>query len=87
MVRRFWEGAVRGGYPGHGETLPKGYQLRYYSFMRPSFREFRFDDNRARRVEVIDTWNMTVEFAGVFTGRFRVPLPSRPYMAIRMRFA
>lgn len=21
MVRRFWEGAMRGGYPGHGETL------------------------------------------------------------------
>ena len=21
MLRRFWEGAVRGGYPGHGETL------------------------------------------------------------------
>ena len=21
MLRRFWEGALRGGYPGHGETL------------------------------------------------------------------
>lgn len=146
MVRRFWEGAMRGGYPGHGETLPEGghilwwshgghlrgeswkrvrfllgilaetpgiglapihsewddvsavpeeqalaektgYRLYYYSFMRPSSREFRFDDGHMRKVEVIDTWNMTVEDAGIFTGHFRVSLPSRPYMAIRMRFA
>ncbi len=146
LVRRFWEGAVRGGYPGHGETLPDGgdvlwwshggrlrgeswkrvrflrrilsetpgtglapvrggwddvsavpeekrlaeatgYRIYYYSFMRPSSRYFRFDDRRARRVEVIDTWNMTVECAGVFSGSFRVALPSRPYMAVRMRYA
>ena len=146
MVRRFWEAAVRGGYPGHGETLPEGgnilwwshggtlrgeswkrvrfllkilsetpgiglapvrgewddvsavpedkklaektgYQLSYYSFMRPSAREFRFDDGRARHVEIIDTWNMTVEDAGIHTGHFRIPLPSRQYMAIRIRFA
>ena len=146
MVRRFWEAAVRGGYPGHGETLPEGgkvlwwshggplrgeswkrvrflkqilaetpgiglapfrgewddveaipedateaartgYHLYYFSFMRPSVRDFRFDDGRARRVEVIDTWNMTVEDRGTFSGRFRVSLPSRPYMAIRIRFA
>lgn len=145
MVRRFWECAVRGGYPGHGETLPEsgnilwwshggplrgeswkrvrflrrilsetpgtglapvrsewddvsavpeekdlaektGYRIYYYSFMRPSSREFRFEDNRARRVEIIDTWNMTVEDAGVHAGHFRIPLPSRPYMAIRMCF-
>lgn len=146
MVRRFWEAAVRGGYPGHGETLPEGgnilwwshggalrgeswkrvrfllkilsetpgiglapvrgewddvsavpedkklaektgYQLSYYSFMRPSAREFRFDDGRARHVEIIDTWNMTVKDAGIHTGHFRIPLPSRQYMAIRIRFA
>ena len=146
MVRRFWEAAVRGGYPGHGETLPEGgkilwwshggplrgeswkrvaflkkilsetpgiglapfhgewddveaipedaseaartgYHLYYFSFMRPSVRDFRFEDGHARRVEVIDTWNMTVEDRGTFSGRFRVSLPSRPYMAIRLRFA
>ena len=143
MVRRFWEGAVRGGYPGHGETflnpegilwwshggtlhgeswkrigflldilravpghglkyLPAewdsvcgvpedeaaaretGYRLYYYSFMRPSFRDFRFDDGTLYRAEVIDTWNMTVADAGTHRGRFRVDLPARPYIAVRI---
>ncbi len=143
MVRRFWEGAVRGGYPGHGETFPDerevlwwshggtlrgeswkrigflldvlravpgnglrrlpgewdsvcgvpedpslaektGYRLYYYSFMQPSFREFRLDDSTPYRAEVIDTWNMTVTGAGVHRGRFRVDLPGRPYMAVRL---
>ena len=143
MIRRFWEGAVRGGYPGHGETflhpddilwwshggslrgeswkrigflldllravpghglkyLPAewdsvcgvpedeaeaqktGYRLYYYSFMRPSFREFRLDDGTLYHVEVIDTWNMTVTDAGTCRGRFRVDLPARPYMAVRL---
>lgn len=143
MVRRFWEAACRGGYPGHGETylspdgilwwshggpfhgeswkrvkfllkilsetpggglvsskvnwddvscVPQnpvlagqtGYRIYYYSFMRPSFREFAFKDDVPRHVEVIDTWNMTVEDAGIHIGSFRIPLPARPYMAIRV---
>ena len=143
MIRRFWEGAVRGGYPGHGETfldredvlwwshggrlhgeswkrvgflldvlravpghglkyLPAewdsvcgvpendeqaqetGYRLYYYSFMRPSFREFYFDEETLYRAEVIDTWNMTVTGAGEHRGRFRVELPARQYMAVRI---
>ena len=146
MVRRFWEGAMRGGYPGHGETFlneegvlwwshggplrgeswkrvrfllqilketpgeglrfmgnewdavcaepedrhlarETGYRICYYSFMRPSFREFSLDPDTDYQVEVIDTWNMTVERLGVFRGRFRVPLPGRQYMAIRLRKA
>ena len=146
LIRRFWEAAVRGGYPGHGETyldgkevlwwshggelhgeswkragflldvlqavpgrglkyLPAewdsvcavpedealaektGYRLYYYSFMRPSFREFRFEDGRTYRAEVIDTWNMTVTDAGTHSGRFRIDLPGREYMAIRLTYA
>ncbi len=62
-----------------------GYRLYYYSFMRPSFRDFHLDDETAYRVEVIDTWNMTVQDAGVHRGKFRVVLPGREYMAIRIR--
>ena len=61
-----------------------GYRLYYYSFMRPSFREFCFDDDTPWRAEVLDTWNMTVTDAGVHKGRFRVDLPGRPYMAVRI---
>jgi hypothetical protein len=34
---------------------------------------------------VIDTWNCTVEaLPGTFGGRFRVPLPGREHMALRL---
>lgn len=140
MVRRFWEAALRGGYPGHGETyrneedilwwshggklwgeshkrfrflldileqtpghglMPhhrewdevcavpqeisgavKDYYLIYYSFMRPSHREFYFDDVSKWKVSVIDTWNMTIEVRGFFSGKFRIDLPGREYMAL-----
>ena len=38
-----------------------------------------------RSVEVIDTWEMTVTDLGVFSASFRVPLPGKKYMAIRLR--
>lgn len=62
-----------------------GYHLMYYSFMRPSFREYYFDDENEYEAEVIDTWNMTIEKAGTFRGHFRVKLPGRQYMAVRVR--
>lgn len=61
------------------------YYLYYYSFMRPSFREFYYDDCSSFEVEVIDTWDMTVEYKGVFTGKFTIDLPGKEYMAIRVR--
>lgn len=143
MLRRFWEGAMRGGYPGHGETyighkdilwwshggklhgeshkrfaflleilkqtpgiglcpnpecawdevsaIPqdkryqKQYYLYYYSFMRPSSREFFFDADTDFEVTVLDTWNGTAEKRGVFKGHFQVELPSRQYMAIQIK--
>lgn len=56
----------------------------YYSFMRPSFREYYFDDDTEYSVEIIDTWNMTINNLGSFCGKFSVPLPSRQYMAARI---
>jgi hypothetical protein len=52
--------------------------------MRPSFRIFDMEDNIKYRAEVIDTWNMTVTDAGVHSGRFRIDLPGRQYMAVRL---
>ncbi|WP_061782560.1 DUF5605 domain-containing protein [Microbacterium hominis] len=155
LVRRFWEGAVRGGYIGHGETyyppaLPadpagpadvdaddqddevlwwsKGGVLHgtspariafldrligeapdgvwdplpgdwdvpwggdgggrvrvgYFGFNRPRFRHVILGDG-TWRVEVIDTWNMTIEeIPGHHTGQLRVELPGRPYIAVRL---
>ena len=61
------------------------YYLYYYNIMRPSFREFRFNDDNEYQVEVIDTWEMTIEDRGCFKGKFRVELPGKEYMAIRIR--
>ena len=66
-------------------TPVRDYYLFYYSFMRPSFREFYFDDNTEVDVEVIDTWNMTIEDRGTHKGRFKIELPGREYMAVRIR--
>ena len=145
LTRRFWEGAVRGGYPGHGETylsednilwwshggilkgtsperfkfllqilketpgpglkpcvpnphgpagedlcgtvdsvIPVPYYLYYYGYRRPRFKEYYFDDEKEYEVEVLDTWDMTITKCGAFKGRFRVELPGREYIAVRI---
>ncbi len=144
-LRRFWETALRGGYPGHGETylddsnilwwshggklhgesykrfgflkkimeevpgciaplnnewdstcaIPqteleqevKSQYLFYYGFQRPGYRDFYIDDETEYAVEVLDTWDMTIRFAGVFHGKFRITLPSKQYMAVRLTLA
>ncbi|SCP97418.1 DUF5605 domain-containing protein [Anaerobium acetethylicum] len=68
-------------------TIPgeSGYYLYYYGFNRPSFREYYFDDVHEYQAEIIDTWNMTIENAGIFKGRFKIELPGHEYMAVRIR--
>jgi len=61
------------------------YYLYYYGFNRPSFREYYHDDETAFDVELIDTWNMTIEKLGTFSGRFKINLPGKKYMAVRMK--
>ncbi|WP_338130416.1 DUF5605 domain-containing protein [Cohnella ginsengisoli] len=137
MARRFWEGAIRGGYVGHGETylnpeqtlwwskggelrgtsperigflrkimeegpaeglnplpsdwdVPRAgvdglYYLYYFGFNQPKFREFRHRPGIQYWVDIIDTWNMTVcRLDRAYEGTFRIELPGRPYMAVRM---
>jgi hypothetical protein len=136
LVRRFWEGALRGGYVGHGETYlnereelwwskggaltgesperirflleitaaaPAGvldplpgdwdvrwggsedYRIAYFGFGRPRYRDITTPRDSRWLVDVIDTWNMTTERQpGVFTGTFRIDLPAREFMAIRL---
>ena len=136
LVRRFWEGAVRGGYVGHGETylndreelwwskggaltgdsperirflleiikdapggvlepLPSDwdvrwggtadYRIAYFGFGRPRYRDITTSQESRWLVDVIDTWNMTiVRQLGVFTGSFRIDLPGREFMAVRL---
>lgn len=61
------------------------YELHYYGFNRPAFRRFEFPENEKFHMEVIDTWNMTIEDAGVHSGTTEVKLPAREWMAVRIR--
>ena len=60
------------------------YSLRYYSYFRPGFRRFKMPEGYEYDVDVIDTWNMTIEHRGTFSGNFKIDMPGREYMAIRM---
>ena len=53
--------------------------------MRPSFRDYYIDDETDFIAEIIDTWNMKVRKAGIHKGKFRIELPARQFMAVRLR--
>ena len=61
------------------------YELHYYTYSRPSNKEFDFEENEKFQIDVIDTWNMTVTDHGVHSGYTKIQLPGREYMAIRLR--
>ncbi len=61
------------------------YYLYYYGFNRPSFREYYYDDAYNYEAELIDTWEMTIENKGKFKGKFKIDMPAKEYMAVRIR--
>lgn len=136
LVRCFWEGTVRGGYVGHGETylnedevlwwsrggvlrgkstdrlaflrkimedgpqegiepfenqyaiagVEGKYYLQYFGITQPAFLKLEFVSVETEyEVDVIDTWNMTIERAeGTYTKGDRIELPGEPYIALRI---
>ena len=140
VVRRFWEGTLRGGFLTHGETFhsdddkvfwskggtlrgesiprlaflrelieasptgtieplpgdwdfPSGgvedsYILTYFGASRPLFRTIHVSEGLHARIDIIDTWNMTItELPGSYDEDLKVQLPARPFMAVRVRAA
>ena len=83
-IQRDWDAVT--AVPDTLQSLvsPESYLI-YYGFMRPSFREFYFDDSNTYEVEVIDTWEMTSQKAGRYQGKFKIELPGKEYMAVRIR--
>lgn len=57
----------------------------YYGFWRPAFCQVWINDDTWYDVDIIDTWNMTIEPAGRHRGRFEIKLPRRQYMGISLR--
>ncbi len=67
------------------EQPVKSMYLYYYSFMRPGYRDYHIDDETEFAVDIIDTWDMTTTFAGVHSGKFRITLPAKQYILVRLR--
>lgn len=66
------------------QAWDSGFYLLYYGFFRPTSRRFHLDDRYEYCVELIDTWEMTIQDIGTFKGAFKVPMPGKEYMALRI---
>ena len=62
------------------------YYLHYYGQHRPAYRQVELPDGTDFTAEWIDTRGMTfVRLEGTFRGSCRIPLPGKPYHALRLR--
>lgn len=62
------------------------YEIHYQGFSQHRFQTIDIPEGRTATVDVIDTWKMTIEtLPETFSGRQRIELPVRPFMAYRMR--
>jgi len=62
------------------------YYLYYFGEEKPASWTFDLPVFRTYKVDLIDTWNMTVTPLGHrFEGQFSVDLPGKPYMAVRIQ--
>jgi Domain of unknown function (DUF5605) len=60
-------------------------RIGYFGFSRPRYRDLTMPAATRWAVDLIDTWTMTVErLPDTYEGSFRVPLPGREYIAIRL---
>ncbi|MEO1010255.1 MAG: DUF5060 domain-containing protein [Bacteroidota bacterium] len=60
------------------------YFLHYYGNSQQAAGRLKLSKDKSYQVEVLDVWNMTVDkVSGTFSGTVEIPLPQRPYMAIR----
>jgi hypothetical protein len=60
------------------------YYLLYLSVHQPACWTLDLPEDVRFRVDVLDTWEMTVTpVPGVHSGRFEIPLPAKPYVAVR----
>lgn len=62
------------------------YELHYQGYSQHRFQTIDIADNQTAKVDLIDTWDMTIEtLPETFTAGQRIELPVRPYMAYRLR--
>lgn len=62
------------------------YFLYYFGFSCPSFRTYELPEGAEYEIELLDTWNMTIQkLPGIYAGNIRLEMPGRQYMAFRMK--
>lgn len=67
-------------------TQDKEYYLFYYGNSQQISAILRLPEDKKYQIEVIDAWNMTIEKVdGEYSGVVKIPLPQRPYMAVRAK--
>jgi hypothetical protein len=76
------EGFYKGMAAGHrGDD----YYLLYLARHQPRFRNFNLPAGKHYQIDIIDTWNMTIErFADNASGQVEVELPRKKYLAVRI---
>ncbi|MBI4875951.1 MAG: DUF5605 domain-containing protein [Acidobacteria bacterium] len=76
--------AMPGKYPMAG--VPGVYYLCFFDVHQPGEWEFDLPAGVRYQVEILDPWEMTIApVSGTFEGKFKVKLPSRPYLVVRVR--
>ncbi|MBU7591207.1 DUF5605 domain-containing protein [Metabacillus halosaccharovorans] len=61
------------------------YILAYFGQSRPSFNILPLPKGNQYKVELIDTWEMSITpLEGLYTDESRIDLPGKPYMALRI---
>ena len=77
----FPEGIYKGMAGGHNGD---NYLLIYQGRHQPRFRTINLPEGGSYRIDIIDTWNMTITcFADAATGTVEVELPRQQYLALR----
>lgn len=76
------DGAYKGMACGHnGED----YYFLYLARNQPRFRRFNLPEGSTYQIDIIDTWNMTIDqFADDAQGNVEVELPRKNYLAVRV---
>lgn len=66
-----------------GVNIDAGYFLFYYGMHQPGGREYQLPTDETFRIDLIDTWNMTIEtVAEQASGVTRISMPRKKYMAV-----
>lgn len=76
------------GWDVHAAGKGNDYCLFYFGNRQPARRKFSPPEGIEYKVDVIDTWEMTVKtLEGTCSGEFTIELPAKPYIAVRLRRA